>query len=112
MKPSRPEGGSGESASSGSWAGIRARRRAGGCVGKFGDDRRREAGGVDELAGGEARVDVDPFDVDDRLGAGEGLVLQLAEGRAVHRVGAARAESLDVEERRSQADLLARGEGV
>ena len=79
--------------------------------GQLGDDPRGEAGGVDQLPGGEARVDVDPLDRDDRLGAGEGLVLELADGRAVERVGAARAEGLDVEERGAEADLLVGREG-
>ena len=51
-----------------------------------------------------------PVDRDDRLGAGERLVLQLAHGRAVHRVGAHGAEALDVEAQRAAADLLVGGE--
>jgi hypothetical protein len=51
-------------------------------------------------------MDVDAVDGDDRLGRGEGLVLQLAHGRAVERVRAAGAEALDVEARSALADLL------
>jgi hypothetical protein len=53
--------------------------------------------GVDELARGETGVDVDALDGDDRLRAGERLVLQLADLRAVERVRAVGAEALDVE---------------
>ena len=65
---------------------------------------------VDELAGREPGVDLDAVDGDDRLGAGEGLVLELAHGRAVQRVGAPGPEALDVEVRGALADLLVGGE--
>ena len=89
MKPSRPEVASGVRS-----AGSAARIRPG---------QRR---GVDELAGGEARVHVDA--VDDEVGArrGERLVLELAHRGAVERVRADGAEALDVEERGALPHLL------
>ena len=89
MKPSRPS--------------VRLGREV---RGQGGEQASGEPRGVDELAGREAGVDVDAVDRHDHLGAGEGLVLQLAHGRAVQRVGAARPEALDVEERGALADLL------
>ena len=56
-------------------------------------------------------MDLDPADRDDRLGRGERLVLELADDRAIHGVGAARAEALDVEQRCALADLLVGREG-
>ena len=52
-----------------------------------------------------------PRTVSDHLERAERLVLELAELGAVERVGAARAEALDVEQRRALADLLVRREG-
>ena len=74
--------------------------------GQGGDDLRGDARGVDEDPVREARVDLDAGHGDRRLQRRERLVLDLAERRAVHRVGAARAERRDVEQRRALADLL------
>ena len=84
-------------------AGGRLRRAIGR---ERGEDPARERRGVHELAGGEARVHVDA--VDDQVGAGgrERLVLELPDGGAVERVGAARPEALDVEQRGALPHLL------
>ena len=85
--------------------------RLGGEVrGQGGEQASGEPRGVDELARREAGVDLDAVDRHDHLGAGERLVLQLAHGRAVQRVGATRPETLDVEARGALADLLVRRE--
>ena len=79
-------------------------------LGESGDDPRGEPQRVDELALCLARVDLDPADRDDRFDRAEALVLELAERRSVDCVRAARAESVDVEQRRTLADLLVRCE--
>ncbi len=71
-----------------------------------GQDLPGEPRGVHELARREARMDVDAVDHEVGAGGGEGLVLQLARGRAVERVGADGPEALDVEQRRALPHLL------
>ena len=71
-----------------------------------GEDAPRQPRGVHELAGRPAGVDVDAVHGQLHLDGAERLVLQLARLRAVERVRAARAEALDVEQRRALADLL------
>ena len=85
---------------------------AGGGLGgeTVGGKRRHDPSGeperVDELARGLSRVHVDPLDGDRHLDGAERLVLELADLRAVDRVGAERAEPLDVEQGGALADLL------
>ena len=71
-----------------------------------GEDPAGDRERVDELAGRPARVDVDAVHGEHDLARRERLVLQLPGLRAVERVGAARAEALDVEPERALADLL------
>ena len=89
-------------------AARRLRRQA--IVGQRRDDLRREPERVDELAGRLPGVNLDPGDADDRLVGAERLVLKLAEVRAIDRVRAERAKTLDVEQLRALADLLVRRE--
>ena len=56
-------------------------------------------------------MDLNAADGEDRLERAERLVLELANGRSVERVGAARAEARNVEQGRALADLLVGGEG-
>ena len=71
----------------------------------------RERDGVDHDALGGTGVDHHAVDKDVRLGGVERLVVDLAQGLAVHGVAPARAEALEVEEGRAVADLLVGDEG-
>ena len=90
MKPSRPEVVSGVRRSAGSAATTCAASRA----------------ALTSLPFAKPGWTSTPWIVTRDLGGGERLVLQLADLGAVDRVGAARAEALDVEQRRALADLL------
>ena len=71
-----------------------------------GHDLTRHAQGVDELAVGLTGMDVDAAHVNPDLNRREALVLDLAQIRAVQRVGEGGAKRLDVEPRRAHPDLL------
>ncbi len=75
------------------------------------DDGGGDPEGVDQLVLGVAGVDVVALDEDDGGVGAEGLVLDLAEVRAVEGVGVVGAEGLDVEVLGAAADLLVGGEG-
>ena len=93
----RPAGGAGQ------LVGMDEALPAGGGLGRepVGRQRRHDLRGqperVDELAGGLTGMHVDALDRDRDLDGAERLVLELAELGAVDRVGAQRAEPLDVE---------------
>ena len=90
MKPSRPEVVSGVRRSDGSAATICAASRS----------------ALTSLPVAWPGWTSTPLDRDRHLDGAERLVLELAELRAVDRVGAERAEPLDVEQRGALADLL------
>src|ERR1700758_1960143 len=78
--------------------------------GKGGHDLRGEPQRVDELACRLTPVDLDHRDRDNHLDRAARLVLELADVRAVKRVGTASAETWNVEQRCALADLLVRCE--